>query len=82
MPTDAQFSELQEALKTFHNWVIKALAGIEIEVYALQLATFPGAGEHPISGHRLAQVRLKASLFRSTFEVQYEALIVPAHKLE
>jgi hypothetical protein len=76
-----EFGELQEALKQFRLDVIKALAGIEVELYALQVAAIPGPTEGSIDADRWKQVHEKAVGLRAQFESEYEEMIAPAHTL-
>jgi hypothetical protein len=76
-----ELDEIKSALQAFRLDVIKALAGIEVEIFALQMAVLPGNGPNLIDEGRLQKLRQKASLNLHKFVDEYAQRIAPAHEL-
>ena len=76
MPAD--LVELEEALKSFWEDVLRAFVNLEVEIHALQEALLEG---QVVSGKRLDELRRNAKNSQHKFQDRYARTIAPAHEL-
>ena len=76
MPSSPE--ELEQALKSFRDDILTALAGLRVEIEALHSALLEGP---PLSPDRLKKLRQQAKANAERHKGRYAESIAPAHEL-